>query len=748
MLKKLKKGFTLVELIVVIAIIAILSTVAVIGYTRVVDKANVSNDTQLVRNLNERMQLEEAATGYSTPETAHDAFVLTEDFGFIIEKLTPSSSGNDIVWDSTTNRFALIDAEDHTVVYSDPTKDLSGDTINLWKVFKEVPSETPKYSIYLAGENFTSPIKTSVGLDVGKNLGITEINYTNESDNDKNVVIRTNGGTLTINAPTDTVKHYGYAEILDIQAIAGASYHENGTSGFARIAQGHFVVESEGVVNVLYATGTKTGTTTVQVDNNQGVIGKAYATDDSVANTENDQPKQAGNVVLVKDESVTEEIIAAVTTENIVEEMAKPTSVVKETLEEVVAGSTFRTETDSDNITWNLISNINELQLFRDKVNAATSTDSILTSHFKLTNNIDLSSESNWTPISKKGATYHFQGTFDGNDKTISNLTISGNDDYVALFGSINGGTIKNVKLANAQVAGKGRAASLVAEIAGAATVDSCSNDTTSNVTGTGSNTGGLIAEIRCDAYVTISNCTNNASVTNTASSDSRAGGVVCQSTGFPNSSSTGKHSFISCVNNGTIKSNMYVGGVLCASQSNYHAIYMKDCANNDYNKLDGTYKGNLVGWFANGHDRRDVADVIEGYKGELTKMFGYLNANSPYYHFSINGKEYMMYLTQGTAGSTIFSQTATEIHRSYHETMDNYYNWVTEVDHPSFAGTANIDDYSWFILGLNTYNGEYFQIGAEYYLNHYNQEHPDGQLTIEDFKVTWVKDKLYVFVD
>ena len=55
MIKKLKKGFTLVELIVVIAIIAILSTVAVIGFTRVVDKANVSNDTQLVRNLNERM---------------------------------------------------------------------------------------------------------------------------------------------------------------------------------------------------------------------------------------------------------------------------------------------------------------------------------------------------------------------------------------------------------------------------------------------------------------------------------------------------------------------------------------------------------------------------------------------------------------------------------------------------------------------------------------------------------------------
>jgi len=249
MIKKLKKGFTLVELIVVIAIIAILSTVAIIGFTRVVDKANVSNDTQLVRNLNERMQLEEAATGYKKPETAHEAFILTEDFGFIIEKLTPTSSGNDIVWDSTTNRFALIDAEDHTkVVYSDPTKDLSENPINLWKVFKEVPSETPKYSIYLAGENFTSSITTSVGLDVGKNLGITEINYINPSDDAKNVVIRTNSTatSLTIKGPLDDVKHYGVVGDLTVTEVSSDHcYHEWGfVANLVSFGTGKFVVES------------------------------------------------------------------------------------------------------------------------------------------------------------------------------------------------------------------------------------------------------------------------------------------------------------------------------------------------------------------------------------------------------------------------------------------------------------------------------------------------------------------------
>lgn len=206
------------------------------------------------------MQLEEAATGYKKPETAHEAFVLTEDFGFIIEKLTPTSSGNDIVWDSTTNRFALIDAKDHTkVVYSDPTKDLSGNPINLWKVFKEVPSETPKYSIYLAGENFTSPITTSVGLDVGKNLGITEINYTNTSDPKQEVVIRTNSAstTLTINAALDTVKHYGSVGSLNIIAVASASYHEYGQVAFAEIATGRIVLESESEVEHVHLTATE-----------------------------------------------------------------------------------------------------------------------------------------------------------------------------------------------------------------------------------------------------------------------------------------------------------------------------------------------------------------------------------------------------------------------------------------------------------------------------------------------------------
>lgn len=53
MYKKLKKGFTLVELIVVMAIIAILSTVAVVSYSAIVKKAEKSKaESELAQIVN------------------------------------------------------------------------------------------------------------------------------------------------------------------------------------------------------------------------------------------------------------------------------------------------------------------------------------------------------------------------------------------------------------------------------------------------------------------------------------------------------------------------------------------------------------------------------------------------------------------------------------------------------------------------------------------------------------------------
>ena len=50
-MKKVKKGFTLVELLVVIAILAVLTTVAIVGYTSYVDSAKQTKANTEVQQI-------------------------------------------------------------------------------------------------------------------------------------------------------------------------------------------------------------------------------------------------------------------------------------------------------------------------------------------------------------------------------------------------------------------------------------------------------------------------------------------------------------------------------------------------------------------------------------------------------------------------------------------------------------------------------------------------------------------------
>ena len=431
-MKKLNnKGFTIVELVIVVAVIAILAAVLIPTVSGLVKTAQTSADVTLVKNVNLVLATERATEGKNA--TMQDALDDALEGGYDIAKLTPTNSDNYILWDQESDNFVLF----ANGKYNNVGADVDVNNIvpsKLWEISKTTDDAT--HSIYYIGDE-TEVDVNGVGFDVGTS-SVATVNYVNTTGTPKNVVIRTNGGSLTINAAADTVKHYGYAEVLDVQAIASASYHEYGTSGFARLVKGHFVVESEGIVNVLYATGTKTGDTKVIVDNNNGIIGKAYAIDDSVANEENGAPKQEGNIVLVKDDSVTSDVITAVTANNIAETVA-----TNDTLKEIVANSTFRGE-GSEQSPY-LISNVQELVTFRNLINGDSTNAQYRDKFYKLEKNIDLGNEE-WTPIGiiKDGTntytTYKpFTGYFDGNHKSISGIKItnSASGEGTGFFGDI-----------------------------------------------------------------------------------------------------------------------------------------------------------------------------------------------------------------------------------------------------------------------------------------------------------------------
>ena len=62
-MKRNRKGFTIVELVIVIAVIAILAAVLIPTFSSLIQKANLSADEQAVRSMNTALMADEAING-------------------------------------------------------------------------------------------------------------------------------------------------------------------------------------------------------------------------------------------------------------------------------------------------------------------------------------------------------------------------------------------------------------------------------------------------------------------------------------------------------------------------------------------------------------------------------------------------------------------------------------------------------------------------------------------------------------
>lgn len=108
-----KKGFTIVELVIVIAVIAILAAVLIPTFINLTKKANESVDMQLVRHMNTALQTDEALN-----EKASDvikAKAVLESNG--ITQFKPVDSECVFYWISTDNRVVLYNSTDSKVIY-------------------------------------------------------------------------------------------------------------------------------------------------------------------------------------------------------------------------------------------------------------------------------------------------------------------------------------------------------------------------------------------------------------------------------------------------------------------------------------------------------------------------------------------------------------------------------------------------------------------------------------------------------
>ncbi|MBE6943080.1 MAG: type II secretion system protein [Ruminococcaceae bacterium] len=112
-----KKGFTTVELVIVIAVIAILAAVLIPTFANLVKKANISADTQLAKNLNTAIAME-GASGDKVDEFK-EVLLAARNAGYIISNLNPTTEGCFFVWEKDTNQILLVDGEDgYKVIYA------------------------------------------------------------------------------------------------------------------------------------------------------------------------------------------------------------------------------------------------------------------------------------------------------------------------------------------------------------------------------------------------------------------------------------------------------------------------------------------------------------------------------------------------------------------------------------------------------------------------------------------------------
>ena len=235
-----------------------------------------------------------------------------------------------------------------------------------------------------------------------------------------------------------------------------------------------------------------------------------------------------------------------------------------------------------------IITTAEELKWFRDEVNRGRNNICA-----KIADNvevIDMSTvchaadksqnleEVSWEPIGN--TTNRYMGTFDGNNKTITNLYINANQEYSGLFGYTYRSAIKNLTFVNANVTNTNSFTGILVGYGYGGTYQNIMTSTSCEVNG-GDGTGGIAGKLAGNAY----NCVNYATV----QGKEQVGGLF--------SSYDSSTSITACANYGKVTaSSQWVGGLV----GYFNSGTIQDCAN--YGDVKGSNRvGGMAGFVSSG---------------------------------------------------------------------------------------------------------------------------------------------------
>lgn len=181
-----------------------------------------------------------------------------------------------------------------------------------------------------------------------------------------------------------------------------------------------------------------------------------------------------------------------------------------------------------------------------------------------------------------EGTYKYFKGTYDGNNKTISNLTVNApNSNYQGLFGYTSKAVIKNVTLANCNITGKQYTGGIVGYASTSTAIENC--HVNGNINATASDAGGHGGIAGSATATSITNCTVTGTISTSVSNDNYGGivgaanydVVITSCENAANISGDGQNhggivgrdynrsnKFKYCLNTGVVNGNQYVGAI------------------------------------------------------------------------------------------------------------------------------------------------------------------------------------------
>ena len=290
----LRRGFTIMELVIVIAVIAVLAAVLIPTFANLTERANESADLQTVENLNTILRADETIDG-EKPATMQEALEHALSGGYNVSALTPTSDGNSILWNQEDNRFVLADSETGEIIAKDDiTTDTTATGYKYWAVVGDrddlAVAEANSFSRYYTSADVITDnaVSANAGVDVSALETAVEIEYTNtntDTEKAQDVIINGNGGALTVNADTDTVSAYGVFSSVDGKAVADESLHIYAeVTGNISIADGRLVIETGSSFAGIVVTATAVANVEVVI-NDASNLGEnsIVATDSEVA---------------------------------------------------------------------------------------------------------------------------------------------------------------------------------------------------------------------------------------------------------------------------------------------------------------------------------------------------------------------------------------------------------------------------------------------------------------------------------